>query len=55
MTQIISALFIIIITGFLLISFLRDKNYRNECVSVGILGTFVGITLSLYNFDSSNI
>lgn len=55
MTQSISAVFIAIIVGFLLLSILRDRNYRNECVSVGILGTFVGITLSLYQFDSSDI
>ncbi|WP_207064069.1 hypothetical protein [Motiliproteus sp. SC1-56] len=33
----------------------KDTNYRNECVAVGILGTFVGITIGLFNFDSSNV
>jgi hypothetical protein len=51
----ISILFITIIAVFFLTSLVRNKNYRNECVSVGILGTFVGITFSLYNFDSTNI
>jgi len=51
----ISTLFIAIIAAFFLTSLVRNKNYRNECVSVGILGTFVGITFSLYNFDSTNI
>jgi hypothetical protein len=51
----ISILFIIIIAIFFLTSLVRKKNYRNECVSIGILGTFVGITFSLYHFDASNI
>jgi hypothetical protein len=51
----ISILFISIIALLLLASLVRNQNYRNECVSIGILGTFVGITFSLYHFDASNI
>lgn len=51
----ISALFICIIIIFFIASLLRNANYRNECVSIGILGTFVGITFSLYHFDAANI
>jgi hypothetical protein len=51
----ISILFISIIALLLLASLVRNQNYRNECVSIGILGTFVGITFSLYHFDTSNI
>jgi len=51
----ISILFISIIILFFLASLVKNKNYRNECVSIGILGTFVGITFSLYHFDAGNI
>tara|TARA_B110000196_G_scaffold293833_1_gene282415 strand:- start:3251 stop:4087 length:837 start_codon:yes stop_codon:yes gene_type:complete len=51
----ISALFICIIIIFFIASLLRNTNYRNECVGIGILGTFVGITFSLYHFDAANI
>lgn len=32
-----------------------SKSYREECVGLGVLGTFIGITISLINFDSNNI
>lgn len=51
----ISILFIGIIVLLFLASLVRNQDYRNECVSIGILGTFVGITFSLYHFDTSNI
>jgi len=32
-----------------------QRNYKNEIVSLGVLGTFVGISIGLYSFDASNI
>jgi methyl-accepting chemotaxis protein len=31
------------------------KNYKNEIVSLGVLGTFVGIAMGLYHFDANDI
>lgn len=31
------------------------RNYKNEIVSLGVLGTFMGIALGLYYFDVTNI
>ncbi|MBD3807873.1 MAG: MotA/TolQ/ExbB proton channel family protein [Epsilonproteobacteria bacterium] len=33
----------------------RGRSFKNEIVSLGILGTFVGIAIGLYHFDVSNI
>lgn len=33
----------------------RGRNFKNEIVSLGILGTFVGIAMGLYHFDVTNI
>ncbi len=32
-----------------------QRNFKNEIVSLGVLGTFVGISIGLYSFDVSNI
>lgn len=32
-----------------------NKNFKNEIVSLGILGTFIGIAIGLFNFDVTNI
>jgi hypothetical protein len=48
-------IFIGIIIFLVLFSLLSSKNFRNECISVGILGTFVGISLSLFEFDSNKV
>jgi methyl-accepting chemotaxis protein len=32
-----------------------ERNYKNEIVSLGVLGTFVGIAIGLYHFDASDI
>jgi len=31
------------------------RNYKNEIVSLGVLGTFIGIAMGLYYFDVTNI
>ncbi len=31
------------------------RNYKNEIVSLGVLGTFIGIAMGLYSFDVTNI
>jgi len=31
------------------------RNYKNEIVSLGVLGTFVGIAIGLYHFDVADI
>ncbi|TKI69058.1 hypothetical protein FCU45_08845 [Sulfurimonas crateris] len=33
----------------------RGRNFKNEIVSLGILGTFIGIAIGLYHFDVTNI
>ncbi|MBD3795436.1 MAG: MotA/TolQ/ExbB proton channel family protein [Campylobacterales bacterium] len=33
----------------------RGRSFKNEIVSLGILGTFVGIAIGLYHFDVTNI
>ena len=32
-----------------------NRNYQTELVALGILGTFIGIAIGLYGFDSSNV
>jgi len=34
---------------------ISTRNYKNEIVSLGVLGTFMGIALGLYYFDVTNI
>jgi len=51
----------LLITGLILyLCFLSLKknsvrNYKNEIVSLGVLGTFIGILIGLLNFDTNNI
>ena len=33
----------------------KQKDFRSTIVSIGVLGTFVGIFIGLWNFDSNNI
>lgn len=33
----------------------RGRSFKNEIVSLGILGTFIGIAIGLYHFDVTNI
>lgn len=51
---------IVIFVGIISFLFIKslvnpETNYRNECIAIGILGTFIGITISLFHFDSGNI
>lgn len=32
-----------------------SRNFKNEIVSLGVLGTFVGIAMGLYHFDVNNL
>jgi len=34
---------------------INKKDFKNEIISIGVLGTFVGILIALNNFDVSNI
>lgn len=50
----------VIISGTIVVLFIISmgnsrRNFKNEIVSFGILGTFVGITIGLYHFDVTNI
>lgn len=50
----------VIITWILILFFLSirkksKRNYKNEIVSLGVLGTFMGISLGLFNFDAVNL
>jgi len=46
---------IIAILFWLSIGKKSTRNYKNEIVSLGVLGTFVGIAMGLYHFDVANI
>ena len=48
---IIAAIVVLFVVGI----FSSDKNYKNEMVSLGVLGTFLGIAIGLYHFDVTNI
>lgn len=56
-TQFITIMIIIWILALFAMS-LRSKaarNYKNEIVSLGVLGTFIGIAVGLFHFDVSNL
>ena len=55
MTLDMSLVFVAVIGFLFVVSLLTNRNYRNECVGIGVIGTFVGITFSLFQFDSSQI
>ena len=51
---------VIIITAILVLFSMSinkksTRNYKNEIVSLGVLGTFIGIAMGLYHFDVTNI
>lgn len=46
---------LIVILFFLSISKKSLRNYKNEIVSLGVLGTFIGIAIGLYYFDVTDI
>lgn len=45
----------VIVALFILSMKNRGRSFKNEIVSLGILGTFVGIAMGLYHFDVTNI
>jgi len=56
MNIVLAVPFILIISILFILSIKNpSRNYRNECVSIGMLGTFVGITISLFYFDSTDL
>lgn len=46
---------VIVILFLKSISKSSSRNFKNEIVSLGILGTFIGIAIGLYHFDVTNI
>ena len=46
---------LIVILFFLSIGDKSKRNYKNEIVSLGVFGTFVGIAIGLYHFDVTDI
>ncbi len=53
----VTAIIIILIVGLFLQSVSKDskRNYKNEIVSLGVLGTFIGIAMGLFHFDVTHI
>lgn len=53
----ITAIIITIIVILFALSFNKTstRNYKNEIVSLGVLGTFIGIAMGLYSFDVTDI
>ena len=51
----VSIVGIIVILFFLSIGKNAKRNYKNEIVSLGVFGTFVGIAIGLYHFDVTDI
>lgn len=56
-----SSLITIIIIAWILFLFYKSmgknskRNYKQEIISLGVLGTFVGIAIGLFNFDTNNL
>ena len=46
---------IILVLFFISLSNSNNRNYKNEIVSLGVLGTFIGIAIGLYHFDVNDI
>lgn len=46
---------IMIVSLFIISLKKTNKNFKNEIVSLGILGTFIGIAIGLYHFDVTTI
>lgn len=57
----ISHIVTIVVVVWILVLFYKTmqknstRNYKNEIVSLGVLGTFVGIAIGLFHFDVTNI
>jgi len=51
---------ITIVTAILILFFVSmrktaKRNFKNEIVSLGVLGTFLGIAIGLFHFDVSDV
>ena len=51
----VSIVGLIVILFFLSVGKNAKRNYKNEIVSLGVFGTFVGIAIGLYHFDVTDI
>lgn len=57
----ISHIVTIVVVVWILVLFYKTmqknstRNYKSEIVSLGVLGTFVGIAIGLFHFDVTNI
>jgi len=51
----VSIITLIVILFSLSFSKTSTRNYKNEIVSLGVLGTFIGIAIGLYHFDVTDI
>jgi len=51
----IAIIIAIIILSIISLNKRNPRNYKNEIVSLGVLGTFVGIAIGLYSFDVTDI
>ena len=53
----ITVIIVVLIVFFFLKSVPKNsnRNYKNEIVSLGVLGTFIGISIGLYHFDVTHI
>lgn len=56
-STLVTYVIIVAILVLLAVSFKNryNRNYKNEIVSLGVLGTFTGITIGLYHFDVTDI
>jgi hypothetical protein len=52
-TLVISAL--IVLLTFRSLRADAKRNFKSEIISLGVFGTFIGILLGLYNFDTQHI
>ncbi len=57
LSSIVTIVIVVFIVGLFLVSVPKsaNRNFRNEIVSLGILGTFIGIAVGLYHFDVTDI
>jgi methyl-accepting chemotaxis protein len=51
----INAMFIFLMLLLVIAGIINKKDFKNEIISIGVLGTFVGILIALNNFDVSDI
>ena len=51
----INAIFIFLMLLLVIAGIINKKDFKNEIISIGVLGTFVGILIALNNFDVSDI